>query len=98
MYSLRFSYLYNYVNDFEKEFISANCLPYELGPFNISLLLYADDTILFSNSIDGLNREHNGLHECFKSLDLTVNIRKKQECHIYKRAMINKNERFANVI
>ena len=83
-----------YVNDFEKEFISSNCLPYELGPLNLFLLLYADDMILFSDSVEGLQRELNALHECSKSWDLTVNIKKTKIVIFRKSVTINENERF----
>ena len=80
-----------YVNDFEKECISSNCLPNELGPLNLFLLLYADDIILFPDTIDGLQRE---LHECSKSCDLTVNVKKTKIVIFRKSARINENERF----
>ena len=83
-----------YVNDFEKEFISSNSLPYELGPLNLFLLLYADDMILFSDSIGGLQREINALHKCSKSWDLTVNIKNTKIVIFRKCARINANERF----
>ena len=80
-----------YVNDFEKRCISSNCLPKELGLLNLFFLLYADDIILFPDTIDGLQRE---LHECSKSWDLTVNIKKTKIVIFRKSARINKNERF----
>ena len=64
-----------YVNDFEREFIASNCIPYELGQLNLFLLLYADDMILFSETVTGLQNQLNKLSECAASLDLTVNIK-----------------------
>ena len=50
--------------------------------------------ILFSDSVEGLQRELNALHECSKSWDLTVNI-KKTKIVIFRRSVtINENERF----
>ena len=83
-----------YVNDFEKDFIPSNCLTYELCPLNLFLLLYADDMILFSDSIDGLQRELNALHECSKSWDLRVNIKKTKIVISRKSSKINENETF----
>ena len=50
--------------------------------------------ILLSDSVEGLQRELNALHECSKSWDLTVNIKKTKIVIFRKSANINENERF----
>ena len=50
--------------------------------------------ILFSDSVEGLQRELNALHECCKSWDLTVNIKKTKIVIFRKSVNINENERF----
>lgn len=43
-----------YVNDFENSFLNAGCVSYELSSLNLFLLMYADDMVLFSESMEGL--------------------------------------------
>ena len=50
--------------------------------------------ILFSDSVEGLQRKLNARHECSKSWDLTVNIKKTKIVIFRKSAKINENERF----
>ena len=83
-----------YVNDFEREFIASNCLPYELGQLNLFLLLYADDMILFSETVTGLQNQLNKLSECAASLDLTVNIKKTKNVIFRNSYRIKDNEKF----
>ena len=60
----------------ENIYIASNCIRYELCQLNLFLLLYADDVILFSETVTGLQNQLNKLSECAASLDLTVNIKK----------------------
>ena len=83
-----------YVNDFEREFIASNCIPYELGQLNLFLLLYADDMILFSETVTGLQNQLNKLSECAASLDLTVNIKKTKIVIFRNSHRIKDNEKF----
>ena len=83
-----------YVNDFEREFIASNCIPYELGQLNLFLLLYADDMILFSETVTGLQNQLNKLSECAASLDLTVNIKKTKIVIFRNSYRIKDNEKF----
>ena len=83
-----------YVNDFEREFIASNCIPYELGQLNLFLLLYADDMILFSETDTGLQNQLNKLSECAASLDLTVNIKKTKIVIFRNSYRIKDNEKF----
>lgn len=43
-----------YVNDFEIEFIKEMCLPVEIRDIALFLIMYADDTVLFSETEQGL--------------------------------------------
>ena len=83
-----------YVNDFEREFIASYCIPYELGQLNLFLLLYADDMILFSETVTGLQNQLNKLSECAASLDLTVNIKKTKIVISRNSYRIKDNEKF----
>jgi len=57
-----------FVNDFETTFIENGATDYDFAEFSLFLLMYADDLVLFSESVDGLQG----------NLDskLTVNINK----------------------
>ena len=43
-----------YVNDFEMDFLNNGNVPYEVKDLSLFLLMYADDMILFSESVKGL--------------------------------------------
>ena len=43
-----------YVNDIEIELIKQGCQSYELNMLNLYLLMYADDTVLFSENVHEL--------------------------------------------
>ena len=45
-----------FINDLEKEMIASCCNSLELQDLNLFLLLYADDTVIFSESIAGLQK------------------------------------------
>jgi hypothetical protein len=50
-----------YINDFETQFISSNCASYECLSLNLFLLMYADDIVLFSESVQELQEQLNTL-------------------------------------
>ena len=65
-----------YINDFEMHFIRENCPSVEIQLINLFLLMYADDTVLISESAEGLQRMLNALLSYTKKWNLTVNIDK----------------------
>lgn len=62
-----------YVNDMETNFINNNCDSIELNSINMFLLLYADDTVIFSESVSGLQKMLDSLHSYTTEWDLSVN-------------------------
>ena len=52
-----------YVNDMEIELINSGCQSYELKSLNLFLLVYADDTVLFSENVDDLQKMINSVNE-----------------------------------
>ena len=77
-----------YVNDFESEFLKSNCKSFDYGELNLFLLMYADDMIIFSGSVEGLQNELNTLSNCARSWGLKVNITKNKGCCIQKEFKI----------
>ena len=57
-----------YVNDCEMAFINSTCssIPLELKDLNLFLLIYADDVVIFSESISGLQNMLDTLYEYTK--------------------------------
>mgnify|MGYP003692219905 FL=1 len=45
-----------FINDLEKEMVANCCNSLELQDLNFLLLLYADDTVIFSESVAGLQK------------------------------------------
>ena len=45
-----------FINDLEKEMVANCCNSLELQDLNLFLLLYADDTVIFSESVAGLQK------------------------------------------
>jgi hypothetical protein len=43
-----------YINDCEMEFIDNNCEPIELKELSLFLIIYADDMVICSESVEGL--------------------------------------------
>ena len=50
--------------------------------------MYADDMIIFSESVEGLQSEINTLSNCTRSWGLKVNIKKNKGCCIQKEFKI----------
>ena len=65
-----------YVNDFEANFLKSGCIPYELSTLSLFLLMYADDMVLFSESIDGLQSLLNELSNYCEIWKLSINVEK----------------------
>ena len=65
-----------FINDFEMQFIKDGCVPVELQDIHLFILMYADDMVLFSESIDGLQHMLHSLSTYTKDWNLEVNIQK----------------------
>ena len=65
-----------YVNDCEMSFLKSGVLPLELQELSLFLLMYADDLVLFSESIEGMQSMLNCLKDYTSEWSLTVNVSK----------------------
>lgn len=65
-----------YVNDLEMNFLKSQCVPYEILSLNLFTLMYADDMVLFSESIEGLQNLLHELNEYCIAWKLSVNVAK----------------------
>ena len=65
-----------YVKDFELEFLNSGCTPYEMSSLNLLLLMYVDDIVLFSESVEGLQILFNELVSYCNKWKLCVNVDK----------------------
>ena len=57
-------------------FLSENCPSVDIQLINLFLLMYADDTVIISETCDGLQNMLNALLTYTKKWNLTVNIDK----------------------
>jgi hypothetical protein len=69
-----------YVNDCEMEFLNNCCQPIELKELSLILLMYADDMVIFSDTIKGLQDMLNTLYCYTEQWKLCANINKNQNC------------------
>jgi hypothetical protein len=67
-----------FVNDLETELLKHNAPSLELGEINLFILMYADDTIMLAETVDGLQSMLNALHCYTIESGLTVNTSKTQ--------------------
>jgi exonuclease III len=65
-----------YVNDFEMSFVQNDCIPYECQSLNLFVLMYADDLVLFSESVQGLQSQLDALLAYSRRWGLSVNVDK----------------------
>jgi hypothetical protein len=65
-----------YVNDCEMEFLNNCCQPVELKELSLFLLMYADDMVIFSDTIKGLQDMLNTLYCYTEKWKLCANINK----------------------
>ena len=63
-----------YINDFEMEFIESMCIPVEIREIALFLIMYADDTVLFSETEQGLQDMLNCLYQYTSKWNITVNV------------------------
>ena len=73
MSPILFSY---YLNDCEMDFLKNGCDSTELQELSLFLLMYADDMVIFSRSISGLQEMLNSLSSYTAKWSLAVNIEK----------------------
>ena len=65
-----------YINDFENELIKDLCEPIYLQDISLFLLMYADDTVLLSETAGGLQKMIDTLHTYSTKWNLCVNTEK----------------------
>lgn len=65
-----------YLNDLENEFIQKGVEGVDIGMLKLFLLLYADDIVIFSNTMEGLQKGLDVLEDYCRKWKLTVNIDK----------------------
>jgi hypothetical protein len=65
-----------YVNDCEMDFINHNCDPIKLKELSLFLIMYADDMVIFSESVEGLQAMLDALYNYTEKWKLSVNINK----------------------
>lgn len=65
-----------FINDLENELLSNCCQSIELQDLNLFLLLYADDTVLFSESVEGFQKMLDTQKAYTDSWKLEVNVSK----------------------
>jgi hypothetical protein len=65
-----------YVNDMEVELIKQNCKSHELRMLNLYLLMYADDMVLFSESMHELQKMIDLVNLYSNEYDLYINLSK----------------------
>ena len=66
----------SYVNDMEVELIKQNCKSHELRLLNWYLLMYADDMVLFSESIHEIQKMIDVVNLYSNEYDLYINLSK----------------------
>lgn len=83
-----------YVNDFEMNFLKSGCIPHELLSLNLFLLMYADDMVLFSESVEGLQLLLNELSHYCKTWNLCINVEKSKIVVFRNKGKIKCNEKW----
>ena len=80
-----------YLNDLETEFVNYGVKGITVGRLKLSLLLYADDAILFSDNEKDMQLSINALNQYCKRWKLIVNIDKTKLMIFSKRGNIQRN-------
>lgn len=83
-----------FVNDCESEFLQAGIQPLALQDLSLFLLLYADDMVLFSESIQGLQEMLDKLKSYTEKWSLTVNITKTKTMVFRKSGRTSQDEKW----
>ena len=86
-------FLYSmYVNDMEVELLNQGCQPYELKMLNLYLLMYADDTVLFSENIADLPKMIDCVNLYSSEYDLNLNLLKTKVVVFRNRGQVKDDE------
>lgn len=83
-----------YVNDIEMNFLKSQCVPYEILSLNLFTLMYADDMVLFSESIEGLQNLLDELNEYCIAWKLSVNVAKSKIVIFRKGGKVKNDEKW----
>ena len=83
-----------YVNDFEAEFLKNDTLSLNLRDLNLFVLMYADDMVIFSESVDELQKMLDTLHVYSTDWDLTVKVEKTKVVIFRNGGKIKSNEKW----
>ena len=98
-----------FLNDFESSFIADGAVEYHFGELSLFFLLYADDLVLFSETVKGLKNVLNKLNVYANKWHLTVNTDKTHvifrnggkvkdfETWTYMNSAINSKDEFCNL-
>ncbi|XP_071123308.1 uncharacterized protein [Mytilus edulis] len=88
-------FLYSlYINDIENELLSQGCQSYELKMLNLYLLMYADDTVLFSETVDGLQKMIDSVDIYSREYDLDINLSKTKIVVFRNRGLVKATEKW----
>ena len=82
-----------YVNDFEMEFIRNSNMSVEMQDLDLFVLLYADDMILFSESVDGLQSMLHTLSNYSRKWGLQVNVHETKSVVFRNRGLVKTSEK-----
>ena len=81
-----------YVNDCEIDFLNNGVVPTELQELSLFLLMYADDMVIFSDSVNGLQSMLNSLSSYTDKWSLTVNVAKTKIMVFRNGGVVKPNE------
>jgi hypothetical protein len=86
-------FLYSiYVNEIEMELIKQGIEPYDVKMLNLYLFMYADDTVLSSESITELQKMINTVNKCLKQHGLYINLLKTKIVVFRNRGVLKEND------
>ena len=83
-----------YLNDFESFLMKKGRKSIDIGMINLFLILYADDTVIISDSSEGLQRQLDALYSYCADWKLTVNISKTKIMVFRNRGKLNEREQW----
>jgi hypothetical protein len=84
-----------YVNDIEVELIIQGCQSDELKNLNLVLLMYADDTVIFSENVEDLQNLINSVNVIANDHGLYVNLNKTKIVVFRSRGNVKSEERWS---
>ena len=83
-----------YVNDVETELIKEGCQSYELKMLNLYLLMYADDTVIFSENIAELQKMIDVINTYSSNYNLHINLSKTKVVVFRNKGIIKPEEKW----